>query len=155
MSNGHPTSRHLPCDNVHSEGMSITTKSSHLRINVNSLLSRFTTFTLRPTYTRQLLQFHRPYHTPSINPPRGTATKSLATNKPFDEESLSDYEPEQFYPVNIGDTINSRYRVIGKLGFGANSTVWVCRDLSYEPYTLLISPVLPAQPSLGTISMLC
>ncbi|KAM0701787.1 hypothetical protein Q7P35_010696 [Cladosporium inversicolor] len=82
-------------------------------------------------------RFETPYHTPSINSPRGIATKSLETNKPLEEERLPGYEPEQFYPVNTGDTINSRYHVIGKLGFGANSTVWFCRDLSNNKYIVL------------------
>ena len=47
----------------------------------------------------------------------------------LDEESLPSYDAEEFYPVHLGDTIKSRYHVIGKLGYGANSTVWFCRDL--------------------------
>lgn len=35
----------------------------------------------------------------------------------------------EFYPVHLGEVIKARYRVIGKLGYGANSTVWLCRDL--------------------------
>lgn len=47
----------------------------------------------------------------------------------YEEERLPDYDPEQFYPVQLGGVIKARYRVIGKLGYGANSTVWLCRDL--------------------------
>lgn len=36
-----------------------------------------------------------------------------------------------FYPVKLGDVFRSRYQVLSKLGFGANSTVWFCRDLQY------------------------
>lgn len=36
-----------------------------------------------------------------------------------------------YYPVNIEDVINAKYQVISKLGFGANSTVWLCRDVMY------------------------
>lgn len=49
-------------------------------------------------------------------------------SSPLEEESLPGYDPEEFYPVRLGDTIKSRYHVIGKLGYGANSTVWFCRD---------------------------
>lgn len=51
------------------------------------------------------------------------------SSRVFEEEGLPSYDPEEFYPVRLGDTIKSRYRVIGKLGYGANSTVWFCRDL--------------------------
>lgn len=51
------------------------------------------------------------------------------SDRAFEEENLPSYDPEEFYPVHLGDTIKSRYHVIGKLGYGANSTVWFCRDL--------------------------
>ena len=34
-----------------------------------------------------------------------------------------------YYPVRIGEVFKSRYEVLSKLGYGANSTVWFCRDL--------------------------
>lgn len=58
----------------------------------------------------------------------GTISKPRSARH-FEEECLPDYHPEQFYPVRLGDVIQARYRVIGKLGYGANSTVWLCRDL--------------------------
>ena len=35
----------------------------------------------------------------------------------------------KYYPVNIGDVFSSKYQIIGKLGFGVTSTVWLARDL--------------------------
>jgi len=49
----------------------------------------------------------------------------------MEEENLPDYDPLDFYPVRIGETLASRYKVIGKLGFGNSSTVWLSRDLGY------------------------
>ena len=49
----------------------------------------------------------------------------------IEEETLPFYEPQQYYPVNIGDVYRSKYQVVGKLGYGAYSTVWLCRDLRY------------------------
>jgi len=128
----HQTSATRQCTFVHLKDMSIVRKSLRFTTHVRRLISRCLEPTLRPTYTRLLLRSYGPYHNSSINPPRGIATKSPVTDKPFEEERLPDYEVEQFYPVNIGDTIKSRYHVIGKLGYGANSTVWFCRDLSYD-----------------------
>jgi hypothetical protein len=47
----------------------------------------------------------------------------------IEEETLPWYSPDRFYPVTIGEIFRSKYQVIGKLGFGAYSTVWLCRDL--------------------------
>ncbi len=33
--------------------------------------------------------------------------------------------------LQISDDFRARYQVVGKLGFGATSTVWLARDLSY------------------------
>lgn len=50
---------------------------------------------------------------------------------PIDEETLPHYDPEQFYPVHIGDIYKNRYQITGKLGYGAYSTSWLCQDLQY------------------------
>ena len=46
-----------------------------------------------------------------------------------EEETLRGYQSRYYYPVRLGDVLNDRYKVIGKLGFGSASTVWLCRDL--------------------------
>lgn len=48
-----------------------------------------------------------------------------------DEETLPDYLPARYYPVRIGEVFVDRYQVVGKLGFGASSTVWLAHDLKY------------------------
>ena len=44
---------------------------------------------------------------------------------------VSHYDPQQLYPVHIGDIFNNRYRVTGKLGYGSYSTSWLCQDIRY------------------------
>jgi serine/threonine-protein kinase SRPK3 len=47
----------------------------------------------------------------------------------IDEEDYAYYRPQGFHPVAIGDKFNNgRYEVTRKLGFGAYSTAWLCRD---------------------------
>lgn len=46
----------------------------------------------------------------------------LRQEVPVEEEALPNYEAEQYYPVRVGDLFNARYRVAGKLGYGAYST---------------------------------
>lgn len=68
----------------------------------------------------------------STHKPRSLAklpSRRFNSTQPVEEETLPFYEPEQFYPVRIGETFLSRYKVVGKLGYGAYSTVWLCRDL--------------------------
>jgi hypothetical protein len=43
----------------------------------------------------------------------------------IEEEMWEWYKPEEFYPVWIGEVFKS----VPKLGYGAYSTAWLCRDL--------------------------
>ena len=52
----------------------------------------------------------------------------LDTERLIEEERLPFYRREQFYPVQIGELFNSIYKVLGKLGYGSHSTVWLCHD---------------------------
>jgi hypothetical protein len=47
--------------------------------------------------------------------------------------------PDLFYPVRIGEIFDSRYKVVGKLGYGAYSTVWLCRNVKYVVFSGLAS----------------
>ena len=49
----------------------------------------------------------------------------------FEEEAMPCWEMGLFYPVRIGEVFKDRYQVLRKMGYGANSTVWMCRDLMY------------------------
>ncbi|KAF2876974.1 non-specific serine/threonine protein kinase [Massariosphaeria phaeospora] len=47
---------------------------------------------------------------------------------PLEEERLPCYSPDQFYPIHPGQILDSNYKVLAKLGYGAHSTVWLCRN---------------------------
>lgn len=47
----------------------------------------------------------------------------------LEEEWFERFRQGRYYPANIGDLINSKYQIVGKLGFGTTSTVWLARDL--------------------------
>lgn len=53
----------------------------------------------------------------------------------IEEETLPTYQSEKYYPVHIGDVFEDRYQVVGKLGYGVTSTVWLGRDLVYVKYS--------------------
>lgn len=54
---------------------------------------------------------------------------SISTDKKVEEETLPDYVASRYYPVRIGEILRTRYQIVGKLGFGVTSTVWLARDL--------------------------
>ncbi|RAL09600.1 kinase domain protein [Aspergillus homomorphus CBS 101889] len=66
-----------------------------------------------------------------------TRTLHIPTTQPWEEERLPFYRPEEFYPVHIGEILHSKYRVVGKLGYGSDSTVWLCHDQSEQRYTAI------------------
>lgn len=53
----------------------------------------------------------------------------LDPTEKLEEETLPWYSPERFYPVKVGEVFQTRYQVVGKLGYGGYSTIWLCRDL--------------------------
>jgi hypothetical protein len=50
--------------------------------------------------------------------------------QPFEEETLPWYKAEQFYPVRIGELLDLRFKVLGKL------TVWLCRNTRHGSHSL-------------------
>ncbi|CAG8029671.1 unnamed protein product [Penicillium salamii] len=66
----------------------------------------------------------------AISHPSPRSFVRLPVERPIDEETLPHYDPEHFYPVHIGDVFDGRYRVTGKLGFGAYSTIWLLLKVS-------------------------
>ncbi|KAF9007087.1 kinase-like domain-containing protein [Cyathus striatus] len=57
--------------------------------------------------------------------------------QPLDIEYLMDYREGGFHPIDIGDTISDRYRIINKLGYGVWSTVWLAEDLTFGRFVSL------------------
>jgi hypothetical protein len=47
----------------------------------------------------------------------------------LEEEQFDKFKQGQYFPVNIGAVYANKYQVIGKLGFGTTSTVWLSRNL--------------------------
>ncbi|CAI6337692.1 unnamed protein product [Periconia digitata] len=77
---------------------------------------------------RACTRFKFPSHISRIS--RFQSTKINASEL-FEEERLPWYSHDQFYPARPGEILDSSFKVIGKLGYGAYSTVWLCRDIRY------------------------
>ncbi|KAI0428742.1 serine threonine protein kinase, CMGC group [Xylaria sp. FL1042] len=54
----------------------------------------------------------------------------ISSDQRIEEETLPDYRASRYYPIYIGEVLRNRYQVVGKLGFGTPSTVWLARDLN-------------------------
>lgn len=50
-------------------------------------------------------------------------------SEPIEEETLPEYKADLYYPVYIGQVFHDRYQMVGKLGYGVTSTIWLARDL--------------------------
>lgn len=51
-----------------------------------------------------------------------------------DVETLERYRSGGYHPIQIGDRLHGRYRVVDKLGHGSFSTIWLARDERLSRY---------------------
>lgn len=52
----------------------------------------------------------------------------------IDEEHIPNFDPRAVLQVRPGQTFNNKYTIVGKVGWGTASTVWIAEDL--QPYVL-------------------
>ena len=67
----------------------------------------------------------------TVSPPPSTM-KVDRSDQPTElehEERLEYYNVEGFHPVNLGDVIDERYRILCKLGCGAYATIWLAEGI--------------------------
>ncbi|KAE8140333.1 kinase-like protein [Aspergillus pseudotamarii] len=76
----------------------------------------------------------------SLSTPRNFPTQGfdiIDRSETVEEQSLPNYDPKLFYPVRLGEVLNNRYQIVGKLGYGTSSTVWLGRDFREQRYKVL------------------
>lgn len=68
----------------------------------------------------------------------------LPLDEKIEEETLEDYDADEFYPMHRGDILGKRYEIVFKIGYGGYSTVWLARDKWYvsRPITMHIEEQL-------------
>ncbi|KAF4949127.1 hypothetical protein FGADI_9131 [Fusarium gaditjirri] len=71
-----------------------------------------------------MVLYRRPWPISSAVAPR------LDPSIPVEEEKTPNYHADRFYPIHLGQVLAERYQIATKLGYGANSTVWLARDLN-------------------------
>ena len=47
----------------------------------------------------------------------------------LEEEKLPSYREENYLPVTIGQTLNNKYEILARLGYGRASTAWLAKDV--------------------------
>jgi serine/threonine-protein kinase SRPK3 len=79
-----------------------------------------------PSFLRSLFQVGRAWKPLNFSNPN---FKRISATQKIEEETLPGYVASRYYPTRIGEIFKQRYQVVGKLGFGASSTVWLARDM--------------------------
>ena len=64
----------------------------------------------------------QPLHFPDANFETIPASRKI-------EEEIHGAPTDRYYPIRIGAILHRKYQVVGKLGFGLSSTVWLANDL--------------------------
>lgn len=73
---------------------------------------------------------NKPLRSLSYKPSKQLSSKTIPPTYPIEEERNPHCNPNKYYPARIGETIGNKYCIISKLGWGANSTAWLAKDIS-------------------------
>ncbi|KAK2841617.1 hypothetical protein FQN49_006078 [Arthroderma sp. PD_2] len=68
-------------------------------------------------------------------------------SRKIEEETLPTYTPEKYYPARIGQIFKDRYQIVGKVGYGVFSTVWLARDFQDSRHVILKLCISSKEPS--------
>ncbi|KAL4910543.1 kinase-like domain-containing protein [Aspergillus multicolor] len=74
-----------------------------------------------------------------------------------DVEPIEEYRPGGYHPVHLGDVIKNTYKIIGKLGYGRFSTVWLAEDLDFpalHPRCLVALRILKADLTINNTELM-
>lgn len=55
----------------------------------------------------------------------------LPTDQKIEEEAHDTTLRGRYYPARIGEVVENKYQIVGKLGYGLGSTVWLARDIRF------------------------
>ncbi|KAJ5772853.1 hypothetical protein N7457_007749 [Penicillium paradoxum] len=84
-------------------------------------------------------RFRRSFTKPGIKFPISLPTSGwkIIRSEIVEEEHMEAFADGHYFPVALGDILPSRLQIVGKLGWGVTSTVWLVRDLKAEDYMVL------------------
>ncbi|WEW60208.1 hypothetical protein PRK78_005693 [Emydomyces testavorans] len=66
-----------------------------------------------------------------------TGFEEINISQKIEEEQLPTYKQDKYYPAEIGQILKDKYQIVGKLGYGGSSTVWLSRDLEKCQHVVL------------------
>lgn len=73
----------------------------------------------------------------STTSPESVTVQAVSAPLPFPEEKIQKYCKGGYHPTILGDVFQNRYKVVRKLGFGPNSTVWLALDEKIDRHVAL------------------
>ncbi|EFR00911.1 CMGC/CLK protein kinase [Nannizzia gypsea CBS 118893] len=85
-----------------------------------------------PSFLRRLSRFSLSWKPLEFS--NSSFTRIPASQK-IEEETIPDYITSRYYPTRIGEDIERRYQVVGKLGYGATSRSFWVEELQTTCYT--------------------
>ncbi|KAG9694066.1 kinase-like protein, partial [Aureobasidium melanogenum] len=68
---------------------------------------------------------------------RATGYQNINGAIGFEEEAMPAFSQKLYLPVHLGDIYHNRYQIVTKLGYGSNSTVWLCLDHECNSFVAL------------------
>ncbi|KZF22544.1 CMGC protein kinase [Xylona heveae TC161] len=87
----------------------------------------------------------------SSQPPR-----ILPADELVEEERVPGYRPELYYPATPGQVLNSRYKILTKIGWGRTSTVWLAQELDGPeemPFPYVTLKLTTADPDFEDVAL--
>ncbi|PGH16528.1 CMGC/SRPK protein kinase [Helicocarpus griseus UAMH5409] len=60
---------------------------------------------------------------------RGPTPRLRPSLPTIEEDARPNYDVKKYYPARVGETLSEKYRLISKLGWGGDSTVWLAEDI--------------------------
>lgn len=126
-----------PAQKMSESAFSATSNFQFNRYKPTSVKDRtdYLSLSLSPPGSRSESVFLR--DCPSLSPNKDVSLLDLEDIKKLryienreSQEDEAEYEAGGYMPINIGDVLRNRYKVLRKLGWGHFSTVWLCKNLS-------------------------
>lgn len=76
---------------------------------------------------------------PPPPPPSSRRPRRIVFRMPVFQnvEDVDMYGPGGYHPINLGDVVGQRFKIIHKLGNGGFALVWLARDLDQDRYVAL------------------
>ncbi|KAL8667885.1 MAG: hypothetical protein Q9202_000350 [Teloschistes flavicans] len=97
-----------------------------------AFLPKFTFSTMKNVHVsvQSWIQYLLRHFSSKAIPTLQTGPSALPADEPIEEETMEGYDAKHLLPIRLGQSINDKYKIISKLGYGGHSTIWLAHDTS-------------------------